>query len=290
MRSLFRWLFSGREAHREADSSTEERRELSSPFSALCEMASLSAAAALLLSSLEEAERPDGSSFLRLSSSAPSWGSSVIREAHLGELPNDSRYELIRDALSLLSDNCLPDAEEAEEAIPTFSMDLLPVATCDLLQWFAAHANRLSDCDEALENGRVSGGSDFSSYDLLSEGFRLSAEETLSSLISSLEEERETLFNPDTDCRFLLSDSHGIYIPQLWAQSLSEKDCDDFSVSWEDVKLCQSGPDEPLYWEAWQSILDNAEYKEDREMWRLIQNGDLFAVRAGAEIPEEWFC
>jgi hypothetical protein len=252
-------------------------------------MATLSHAAQLLLSSLETAERPDGSPFLRLSSSAPSWASPVIREAHLGELPNDSRYELVRDALSALSNGEFSDSEEAEEALQEISLDLMPHATCDLLQWFAAHASRLSSCDEALEMGRVSGGSDFSSYELLSEGFRLSAEETLSSLISSLEEEREALFNPEEDCQLLLSDSHGRYIPQLWAESLSEEDCEDFSISWEDVQLCQSGPDEEHYWEAWQNILDSAEWEEGRIMWRLIQNGDLFAVRADAEIPEDAF-
>ena len=253
-------------------------------------MATLSATAALLLSSLETAERPDGSPFLRLSSSAPSWGSSVIREAHLGELPNDSRYELIQDALSALSDGEFSDSEEAEQALQEISLDLVPYATCDLLQWFAAHASRLSSCDEALEMGRVPGGSDFSSFELLSEGFRLSAEETLSSLVSSLEEEREALFDPDQDVRILLSDAQGIYIPQLYCSDISEDDCEDLSVDWEDVKLCQSGPDEEHYWEAWQSILDSAEWEEGRIMWRLVQNGDLFAVRADAELPEEWFC
>jgi hypothetical protein len=253
-------------------------------------MASLSAAAALLLSSLEKAERSDGSPFLRLSSSAPSWGSSVIREAHLGELPNDSRYELIRDALSALSDGSFSDRDEAEEALQELSLDLVPHRTCDLLHWFADHANRLSSCDEALENGRVSGGSDFSSYELLSEGFRLNVEETLSSLISSLEEERLSLFNPDTDCQLLLSDSHGIYIPKLYCESLAKSDAKELGVPWEAVETCQHGPDEEHYWEAWQKILDSAEWEENREMWRLVQNGDLFAVRAEAGIPEEWFC
>lgn len=286
MRSLSRWLFSGREAHQEADSSAEEQRELSSLFSALCEMASLSAAAALLLSSLENAERSDGSPFLRLSSSAPSWGSSVIREAHLGEFPNNSRYELIRDALSALSDGSFSDSEEAEEALHELSLDLAPNGTCDLLRWFADRADRLSSCDEALESGRVSGGS----YELLMEGFRLNVEETLSSLISSLEEERLSLFNPDTDCQLLLSDSHGVYIPKLYCESLAKSDAKELGVPWEAVETCQHGPDEEHYWEAWQEILNSACWEENGADWVLVQNGDLFAVRAEAEIPEEWFC
>ena len=250
-------------------------------------MATLSHTAELLLSSLETAERPDGSPFLRLSSSAPSWASSVIREAHLGELPNDSRYELIRDALSALSDQAFSDEEEAKDSINELSLDLVPHATCELLQWFADRADRLSTCDEALESGRIS---EFSTYELLSEGFRLTAEETLSSLISSLEEERLSVFNPDTDSQLLLGDSHGIYIPKLWADEIGdEEEAEEFSVSWEDVLICQAGPDSEGYWDAWDSILRDAQWSErDGDEWTLHQNGDLWAVKLDVEIPEEW--
>lgn len=250
-------------------------------------MATLSAAASLLLSSLKEASREDGSVFLSLSSSAPSWGQDVIREAHLGEFPNDSRYEAIREALSSLSDGGYEDAEEAQEDLLEISLNMLPIYTSDLLQWFAAHNARLARCDDALSEGRVS---EMRAYELLFEGFRVDAEEMLSSLISSLEEEREALFNPDQDAKLLLSDSHGTYIPQIYCSDITEEDCEDLSISWEDVKVCQQGPDSELYWDAWQSILDSAEYEEDRIMWRLVQNSDLFAVRADAEIPEDWFC
>ena len=253
-------------------------------------MATLSHTAALLLSSLETADRSNGSPFLRLSSSAPSWASSVIREAHLGELPNDSRYELIRDVLSALADQQFSDEEEALDSLSELSLDLVPHATCELLQWFAERADRLSSCDEALENGRVSGGSQFSSYELLSEGFRLTAEETLSSLVSSLEEERLSVFNPDTDSQLILSDSHGIYIPKLWADELEdEEEAEAYSVSWRDVLICQAGPDHELYWEAWQAILRDALWNENGDDWRLLQNGDLWAVRSDVEIPEDAF-
>jgi hypothetical protein len=248
-------------------------------------MATLSATAALLLSSLETASRSDGSSFLRLSSSAPSWGSAALMAAHGEEFPNDSRYALISSCLEALSQGPYEDEEEANEALRDLSLDLLPCWTEELLQWFSARCSRLSSCDEALESGRVA---ECTVYELLSEGWRVDCEETLSSLISSLEEERLSLFNPDTDCQLLLSDSHGVYIPQLYCSDISEDDCEDLSVSWEDVKVCQSGPDSELYWEAWQSICDSAEWEENRSMWRLLQNGDLWAVKADCEIPEEW--
>jgi hypothetical protein len=206
--------------------------------------------------------------------------------AHGEEFPNDSRYALISSCLEALSQGSFDNEEEASEALLELSRDLLPYWTEELLCWFSARCSRLSSCDEAMESGRVT---ECTIYELLSEGWRVAAEETLSSLISSLEEERLSIFNPDTDCQLLLCDSHGIYIPKLWSWGVSEDDCEDFSISWEDVKLCQSGPDEELYWEAWQSILDSAEYEEGGEMWRLLQNGDLWAVKADCEVPEEWF-
>jgi hypothetical protein len=131
--------------------------------------------------------------------------------------------------------------------------------------------------------------------DALELGYRRAAENVLSVLISEIEENRSSVFNPDTDCRLLLSDSHGVCIPQLYCQSLSEEDAEEMRISWEDVLRCQSGPDEELYWEAWQSILDSAEItepatlSEDASLWCLIQNGDLWQVRSDVEIPEEWF-
>lgn len=248
-------------------------------------MATLSAAAVLLLSSLETASREDGSSFLRLSSSAPSWGSAAMMAAHGEEFPNDSRYALISSCLEALAQGSFDDEEEADEALLDLSIDLLPCYTEELLCWFSARCSRLSSCDEAMESGRVT---EYTVYELLSEGWRVAAEETLSSLISSLEEERLSIFNPDTDCQLLLCDSHGRFIPQLYCSDISEDDCEDFSISWEDVKLCQSGPDEEFYWEAWQSICDSASWEEDGSKWRLLQNGDLWAVKAELEIPEEW--
>jgi hypothetical protein len=206
--------------------------------------------------------------------------------AHGDELPNDSRYALISSCLEALSQGSFEDEEEANEALQDLSLDLLPCYTEELLRWFSARCSRLSSCDEALESGRVS---ELSTYELLSEGWRIDCEETLSSLISSLEEERLSLFNPDTDCQLLLCDSHGVYIPKLWSWGISsEEEAEDFSVKWEDVLVCQLGPDEEHYWEAWQSICDSAEWEESGFMWRLLQNGDLWAVKADCEIPEEW--
>ena len=209
----------------------------------------------------------------------------AIREAHDGELPNDSRYELIRDCLQALSDDGVENQEEALEVSLELSRDLVPTYTGELLQWFSDHPRRLGDCDEALDQGRVL---EVNSYEILSEGFRLAAEEVISSLANSLEDASESVFCPETDCRLLLSDSHGIHIPKLWADELSEEEAEQHGVSWQDVLDCQAGPDCDLYWEAWQSILDSARWEEDGVEWNLHQSGDLWAVNADAVLPEEF--
>lgn len=250
-------------------------------------MASFSSACSLLSSSFVSKERDDGERFYCLSDSAPEWCSTAVMLAHDDELPNDSRYALIRDAAIALSDQQCDSAEDAQEALWELSCDLLPSSTAALLQWFADRPSRLSDCDDALEE-LGSSGSYGSASDLLELGHRRASEAVLSVLIAEIEENRESMFNPEEDARLLLSDSHGIYIPQLYCQTLSEEEAEESGISWEDVLLCQQGPEEELYWEAWQQICDAAEWEEDGEMWRLLQNGDLWQVRADAVIPQGW--
>ena len=247
-------------------------------------MTRFSLALSQLLSSFKKSSRDDGSEFLKLSSDSPQWMSECVMAAHDGELPNDSRYQLIRDCLQALSDEEVESQEEALDASYELARDLVPLCTGELLQWFSFLPGRLGDCDEVLSQGRVS---ELTTYEILSEGFRLAAEEVISSLADSLEDAADSLFDPDTDCELLLSDSHGIYIPKLWCDELSsEEEAERFSVSWDSVLVCQSGPDEELYWDAWQEILDSAEWEEDGVEWRLHQSADLWRVRADVEIPE----
>jgi len=169
-------------------------------------MTRFSLALSQLLSSFKKSSRDDGSEFLKLSSDSPQWMSECVMAAHDGELPNDSRYQLIRDCLEALSDEGVESQEEALDASRDISLDLLPISNGGILQWFSDMPCRLGDCDEALSQERVS---ELTAYEILSEGFRLAAEEVISSLADSLEDAADSLFDPDTDCELLLSDSHG---------------------------------------------------------------------------------
>jgi hypothetical protein len=74
----------------------------------------------------------------------------------------------------------------------------------------------------------------------------------------------------------LISDSQGIYIPKNFA--LYEEDMD--GVSQEDMDILKSGPDHEWYWEAWDEVLANATKTINGKVWRLYQDGDLWAVIA----------
>ena len=254
-------------------------------------MATFSAAADLLSSSFEKRTREGGSPFWALRSGSPEWLCSAVMLAHEDEMPSDSRYELIRSAALALSESSFSDEEDARDALYELSQGLCSLSSYELLQWFSANLSRLSDCDEALEE---MGSSVSSVSDALEMGYRRAAESVLSVLISEIEENRLSVFNPDTDCRLLLSDAHGIYIPQLYCQGISKSEAKELSMDWWAVETCQHGPDEEFYWDAWQSILDSAEItepstlKEEESVWRLVQSGDLWQVRSDVEIPEEW--
>ena len=76
----------------------------------------------------------------------------------------------------------------------------------------------------------------------------------------------------------ILSDARGVYIPRdfvegfdlaKWGLPKHPDDCD--------IEICANGPDEEGYWEAWENILSQAKYEKDGNVWRLHQDGDLFA-------------
>lgn len=254
-------------------------------------MASFDHALRFFVSSFTENSRADGSSFLCLKPDSPEWMRTAIMLAHDEEWPNNSRYTLIRDALQSLSDYSPSNEEEARDVLWDIAINLIPVYTSELLGWFSANPSRLFDCDSAAEE---TGESYNSVVDLLSEGYRFAVVNTLSILISEIEENRASIFNPDTDCRLILSGSHGIYIPQMFCSGLSEDDAEAMGVDWRDVQICQSGPDEECYWDAWQAVLDSAEitesatFNEEESTWRLLQNGDLWQVRSDVELPDDW--
>lgn len=70
----------------------------------------------------------------------------------------------------------------------------------------------------------------------------------------------------------LLSDHHGIYIPQHFAEGFNN-----WQGITEEDKQDLSNPDNACYWDAWDSVLNKAKFEQDGYTWRLWQDGDLWA-------------
>jgi len=83
----------------------------------------------------------------------------------------------------------------------------------------------------------------------------------------------------------LFDGASGIYIPQRFAE---ECDADGWkNVSAEDRAILAAGPDHEQYWDAWTDVVDYAEYHEDGNIYRLYQDGDLFAYCLAKMTPED---
>lgn len=83
----------------------------------------------------------------------------------------------------------------------------------------------------------------------------------------------------------ILSDSRGIYIPRDFVcddyNEIAWKHCDawgltkDNAEQWEDA----TNPDSEFYWDAWEWILNNAEFTAvNGDKYRLYQDGDLWGI------------
>jgi hypothetical protein len=86
----------------------------------------------------------------------------------------------------------------------------------------------------------------------------------------------------------ILSDRNGVYIPKYFVEQFADM----WEVSYEDSQICALGPDvedNEFYWDAWQTILDSAIYRdEEGKVWRLWQDGDLWAYCEELMTNEEY--
>ena len=83
----------------------------------------------------------------------------------------------------------------------------------------------------------------------------------------------------------LLSDSRGVYIPRDFAMYFEDMD----GVSAEDMEILKAGPDAENYWDAWDCVLQNATATHNGNVWRLYQDGDLFAYCEALMTDEEYY-
>ena len=74
---------------------------------------------------------------------------------------------------------------------------------------------------------------------------------------------------------FLLDSARGTYIPRDFVETFDVTKWGMIPELWA-VQTCVN-PDDECYWDAWNEILDRAEYREGGNVWHLHHDGDLFA-------------
>jgi hypothetical protein len=73
--------------------------------------------------------------------------------------------------------------------------------------------------------------------------------------------------------------SHGIYIPQHFAEAVQRTMIVDAEKWNDDLNILENGPENGDYREAWGSVRDAMELKDaEGNVWKLYQDGDLWLV------------
>lgn len=83
----------------------------------------------------------------------------------------------------------------------------------------------------------------------------------------------------------LLSDNRGTYIPRDFVTEFDLSRFDGIKAG--DAMIC-ANPDHEHYWDAWQAILDEATFTHGGHVYRLHQDGDLWAICSELMTNEEY--
>ena len=75
---------------------------------------------------------------------------------------------------------------------------------------------------------------------------------------------------------FAISDTTGIYIPQVYANSEFRKMT--LNVTSEAWDILEQGPDNDYYWETWDDVINEAKVFIDGDEYTLWQDGDLWLM------------
>lgn len=99
--------------------------------------------------SMGRTTRPNGDAIVVCKDDAPGWVGAIIREAHGDDLlPDDWRYECIRDAFSWIADSDTDDLDDSHD----FADSTTDVYNADLLRWVGSGNSRGSYVDDAQED------------------------------------------------------------------------------------------------------------------------------------------
>jgi hypothetical protein len=93
---------------------------------------------------------------------------------------------------------------------------------------------------------------------------------------------------PKPEPIFWLNDARGIYIPRDFARSFVNRAKHVSGVTGQQWDILEDGPDNPLYWDVWDEILNAAVVvSEGNVRYRLNQDSDLWLIPEGMEWSDE---
>ena len=100
------------------------------------------------------------------------------------------------------------------------------------------------------------------------------------------------LMKREADMLLYLSDARGRYIPRDFALE-TKRECIS-GVKQEDLDILAAGPDHEWYWDAWETVCNNATLAspENGKQYFIWQDGDCWLIEKGAEcddITGEWY-
>ena len=81
----------------------------------------------------------------------------------------------------------------------------------------------------------------------------------------------------------LLSDAGGVYIPRDFVtdeyNEIAQDHCTAWGIKPKDAEILAAGPDHEFYWDAWDDVLNYAEFTDENgNKYTLHQDGDLWGI------------
>lgn len=113
-------------------------------------MAKLHILAALALQCVNTATRADGTKYTKLTEGRPDWVQQMVMKAHDGMMPDDFKYEVIKEALELISNDPSLDDEEIADLYQEMEVDIYYGS---LVKWLGSDQARSCYMTEELREG-----------------------------------------------------------------------------------------------------------------------------------------
>ena len=78
--------------------------------------------------------------------------------------------------------------------------------------------------------------------------------------------------------KYIVDGAHGVYVPMVFAQTVNRALLSGVAVETLDYLAKEESVEDDGFWDAWDSVLNNARITHNGKIYHLHQDGDLFAI------------